>query len=68
MAQTIVANPQTVRHREETTKNPYVPTLPPSEIAPVARLASRLKIRPLIYDADPEILTSGLQYPHFDHF
>ena len=33
-----------------------------------AILASRVKIRPLIYDADPEILTSGLQYPHFDHF
>ena len=28
---------QASKHREETTKNPYVPTLPPSEIAPVAR-------------------------------
>ena len=33
-----------------------------------AILASRVKIRPLVYDADPEILTSGLQYPQFDHF
>ena len=33
-----------------------------------AILASRVKIRPLVYDADPEILTSDLQYPHFDHF
>ena len=31
-------------------------------------LASRVKIRALNYDADPEILTSGLQYPYFDHF
>ena len=33
-----------------------------------AILASRVKIRALNYDADPEILTSGLQYPYFDHF
>jgi len=33
-----------------------------------AILASRVKIRALNYDADPEILTSGLHYPYFDHF
>ena len=33
-----------------------------------AILASRVKIRVLNYDADLEILTSGPQYPHFDHF
>ena len=33
-----------------------------------AILASRVKIRALNYGADPEILTSGLHYPYFDHF
>ena len=33
-----------------------------------AILASRMKIRALNYGADPEILTSGLHYPYFDHF
>ena len=33
-----------------------------------AILASRVKIRTLNYGADPEILTSGLHYPYFDHF
>ena len=33
-----------------------------------AMCASRVKIRALNYGADPEILTSGLHYPYFDHF
>ena len=39
-----------------------------SEMFISAILASRVEIRVLNYDADLEILTSGLQYPHFDHF
>jgi len=45
LAQTTIANPETHtqtskhtnKHREETTKYPYIPMLRPSEIAPVAR-------------------------------
>ena len=39
-----------------------------SETSISAILASRVKIRALNYGADPEILTSGLHYPYFDHF
>ena len=33
-----------------------------------AILASRVKIRVLNYGANPEILTSDLHLPYFDHF
>ena len=39
-----------------------------SETFMPAILPSGVKIRALNYDADPEILTSSLQYPYFDHF